>query len=260
MGFSPAAAPGRELRAGVRLETMRPRTEEETRENRPTSLEKVGSTLRLDSATDERTVRFAWGFRRQMRLAWALKMLLVASRWLEGSSRKLRASHCRAAPSLAWEAMDGSFVLDPSKLLAPAMLPFVGLSGGDRLAVKTAPKSDRRSARTEWQGQTVTKGQNVEIWKVVAPSDRLTARCSKNTRATAARDPAARRSRREAAGSAKPVAMAPSVRPYGREEQCWTSEGAKLDNAISQPLLERCRRVKHRLVGLEERQPAAQTA
>jgi len=71
MGFSPAAAPGRELRAGVRLETMRPRTEEETGENRTTSLENVGSTLRLDFATDERTVRFASGFRRQMRLAWA---------------------------------------------------------------------------------------------------------------------------------------------------------------------------------------------
>jgi len=54
--------------------------------------------------------------------------------------------------------------------------------------------------------------------------------------------------------------MAPSVRRYGGEEQCLTSEGAKLDNAISQPLLERCRRINYRLVGLEERQPAAQTA
>jgi hypothetical protein len=54
--------------------------------------------------------------------------------------------------------------------------------------------------------------------------------------------------------------MEPSVRPYGGEEQWLRGEGAKLEIGLSQPLEERNHRTSHRLVALEERQLAAQTA
>jgi hypothetical protein len=113
--------------------------------------------------------------------------------------------------------------------------------------------------RTVQQSQPVTRRPR-EILRVVARNDCLSTRGSKSTRAIVARVPAARRSRREAAVCAKPVPMDPSVRPYGGEEQWLRGEGAKLVNVLSQSLGERNRCTRHRLVALEEKQLAAQTA